>query len=158
MKQWIINLLRWGLGLLFIATAIGKLLDNRGFAGVLNSYQLFPSSTTLVLGVIFSLAELFLGIELLRRYRTIWAAWGIFAMNLGYTFLAIMTNLRGLKLDNCGCFGVFWARPMTWNTALEDSVLTLLSLTLCVVIQFQNSTQRVLKDSDKRTISSVLGG
>ena len=30
---------------------------------------------------------------------------------------------RGLGLENCGCFGVFLARPLEWYTPLEDAVL-----------------------------------
>ena len=34
---------------------------------------------------------------------------------------------RGLTLANCGCFGVFLARPLSWESPLED----LVALALC---------------------------
>lgn len=110
------------LGLLFLATAVGKLLDNRGFAEVLGTYRLLPPATLLVMGLTISLAELAFGLAVF--VRPFWAGVGMLAMNAGYTLLAIVTNLRGLKLENCGCFGVFWGRPMTWGTVVEDAVLT----------------------------------
>jgi hypothetical protein len=38
--------------------------------------------------------------------------------------------LRGLKLANCGCFGVSFARPLGWSTVVEDGGMTVLSLAL----------------------------
>lgn len=134
MKIISLYLLRWALGLLFIATAIGKLLDNRGFADVLQNYRLFPTLILLPLGLLLSLSELILGIELIRQPKPFWPSWGIFLMNLGYAVLAAVTNLRGLNLNNCGCFGVFWARPMTWNTVTEDIILTAVSFAFCILL------------------------
>lgn len=134
MKTIALYLLRWALGLLFISTAIGKLLDNRGFADVLQTYRLFPTLILLPLGLLLSLSELILGIELIRQPKPFWPSCGIFLMNLGYAVLAAVTNLRGLKLNNCGCFGVFWARPMTWATVTEDVILAALSLAFCILL------------------------
>ena len=80
MKIISLYLLRWALGLLFIATAIGKLLDNRGFADVLQNYRLFPTLILLPLGLLLSLSELILGIELIRQPKPFWPSWGIFSM------------------------------------------------------------------------------
>ena len=41
---------------------------------------------------------------------------------------AVITLWRGLALANCGCFGVFLARPLTRQTVLEDVVMLGLSL------------------------------
>lgn len=121
------KLMQWGLGLLFLATAIGKLLDNRGFAEVLTTYDLFPRGSLLTLGLLLSLTELWLGFQLLRNSTAAVGAAGALAINAGYTGLAVVTNLRGLQIPNCGCFGVFLARPMTWTTVTEDASLTLMT-------------------------------
>ncbi len=117
------------IGLIFVTTAIGKLLDNRGFAIILETYQLFPSVILLPLGLGISLFELLLGYFLLTlkrtsRYMPLAALFSLVSY-AGYLVLAIVTNLRGLALTNCGCFGVFLARPMTWWTVLEDAILML---------------------------------
>jgi hypothetical protein len=31
--------------------------------------------------------------------------------------------MRGLRLANCGCFGVFLPRPLGWSTVIEDLVM-----------------------------------
>jgi len=35
-----------------------------------------------------------------------------------------------LRLSNCGCFGVYLRRPLTWATVAEDAALVLFSLLL----------------------------
>lgn len=34
---------------------------------------------------------------------------------------------RGLQIANCGCFGVYWARPLTAVTLVEDALLLALA-------------------------------
>jgi len=49
-----------------------------------------------------------------------------------FTVFASVTMLRGLDIPNCGCFGVFMARPLTWGTVAEDVFMTLVSAALYV--------------------------
>lgn len=115
---------------LLLTTAVGKLLDNRGFAAVLETYRLgFPHSWLLPLGLGLSLFELWLGLRIVsarycRRNGVL-----LTVMHLGYAALTGVSLYRGLHLHNCGCFGVFWARPLNAGTVIEDGVLTALSLT-----------------------------
>jgi hypothetical protein len=52
------------------------------------------------------------------------------AMHFAYAGWSAVALLRGLRLDNCGCFGVFLARPLGWETVAEDMVMVGLSLWL----------------------------
>jgi uncharacterized membrane protein YphA (DoxX/SURF4 family) len=120
--------LRIFFALLFLTTALGKLLDNRGFAEVLRTYQLFPDKGLLAFALSISLVELLLGVILLLNRKIKICSLSVLGINCGYLLLAVVTNLRGLKLENCGCFGVFLARPMTWETVVEDAVIVFLSV------------------------------
>ena len=40
------------------------------------------------------------------------------------------TTLRGMAVPHCGCFGVFWSRPLSWLTVSEDLVFVLCSWAL----------------------------
>src|SRR5262245_2329396 len=114
---------------LMLTTALGKLLDNRGFAAVIGSYQFpIPEAPPLPLGVVGSPVEPAIGIAILTGFQLRTAALATVAVHVGYLGLAVVTNLRGIALTNCGCFGVFLARPMTWYTVLEDAILLALSL------------------------------
>lgn len=119
---------RYFLAALFIATAIGKLLDNRGFAGVIANYQLgLPEPWLLPLGLAVSLAELWIGARLLQGRHIAASAKLTLWFHLGYATLALLTLARGIPLQNCGCFGVFWARPLRPGTVVEDVTLAVIS-------------------------------
>ncbi len=121
-------ILKYFFALLVIATGIGKLLDNRGFADVILTYQFgIPHFLAMGLGLAVSLFELFLGIFILLEKNQNRNAILLMLMHSGYVFLATVSNIRGLDLQNCGCFGVFWGRPLTWITVVEDLALVLAS-------------------------------
>ncbi|NBY18819.1 DoxX family membrane protein [bacterium] len=123
------------LGLLFLTTSLGKLLDNRGFSEVLRTYQLFPASLLMPLALSISLSEFFLGSWIILNLKTRLCANIALAINIFYLLLAVATNLRGLKLPNCGCFGVFLARPMTWMTVIEDIIVVFFSTTYVLLVR-----------------------
>ena len=121
---------------LLLSTGIGKLLDIQGFADVIATYQFFiPEILLAPLGLIVALFELFLGLAIGRGIGLKLCAMLTILTHAGYAGLAIITNLRGLELNNCGCFGVFLARPMTWFTVIEDMVLLGLSILFFLCVQ-----------------------
>ncbi len=61
------------------------------------------------------------------------AAAAAVVLHFAYGLWSAATILRGLHLSNCGCFGVFWPRPLGWSTVLEDLVLMAASFGLAVL-------------------------
>lgn len=116
-------------GMLLLA-AIGKLLDNRHFAEILAQWQLFPSWSLLPLGVLTSLAELGLALWLFSGWRLTAAALVALAFHLVYSAATTITVLRGIRLPDCGCFGIFFSHPLNWTMAIEDFVLAGVCLVL----------------------------
>ncbi len=136
MAKAILLISRYFLAVLFISTAIGKLLDNRGFAHVIDTYQLgIPNNALLGLALFLSLLELLIGINILRGLALRLNVCTTLAFHLGYASLAFVTLLRGIALSNCGCFGVFLARPLSWATVVEDLVLATVSLTCWLLLK-----------------------
>ncbi len=126
--------------LLLLSTALGKLLDNRGFAEVIVSYQFGLSvSDALGIGLAVSLIELFLGLALIRGIYLRYCGLLLILMHAGYALLATLTMARGVQLTNCGCFGVFLQRQMTWQTVIEDLVLMGLSILFYILVPFFES-------------------
>jgi Methylamine utilisation protein MauE len=123
-------ILRVLIGFVLLATSAGKLLDVRGFAGVLRTYEAFPENALLPVAIGVPLAELALALWLFSGWHVAGAAAAALAMQLAYAGWAAVSVLRGLKLENCGCFGVFLARPLGWRTVLEDLVMVGLSASL----------------------------
>ncbi len=136
MAQNILRISRYFLGLLFVATAVGKLLDNRGFAHIIDTYQLgIPNSALLGLALSISLLELLIGINILRGRSLRMNILATLGFHLGYASLAFVTLLRGITLSNCGCFGVFLARSLKWSTVGEDLLLALISLVCWLLVR-----------------------
>ncbi len=114
------TILRVAIGAILTATAVGKLLDVPGFARVLGTYRAFPDELLLPVALAVPAAELLLALWLFSNQRPFGAAVAALVMHLSYAAWSASAILRGLALSNCGCFGVFWPRPLGWSTVAED--------------------------------------
>jgi len=122
------HLPRWFVGLVLVATGTGKALDIPGFVHVLAAYDLLPSWGNVFFAYSLLFVELSTGLCLLthRWLRpAAWVAVGLHAMLLGAVGVTLW---RGLTIANCGCFGMFLARPLTGQTAAEDAGMLGMSL------------------------------
>lgn len=125
--------LRFTIAGVLAATAIGKLLDVPGFARVLGTYRAFSDGLLLPLAWSIPAGELALAAWLVAGRRLYSAALASAAVHAVYAAWSAVAIARGLKLDNCGCFGVFLARPLNWGTVAEDGVMVILSFVLAGV-------------------------
>lgn len=139
------KLARWALVLLIGSTlllaAIGKLLDNRHFAEVLAQWRLFPHWSLLPLGVVGSLAELVLAVWLFSGWRLVTAALLSVLFHLGYSTATTITLLRGIRLPDCGCFGILFSHPLNWTMVVEDVGFAILSLVLYMLARTGPTTR-----------------
>lgn len=126
-------------GTLLLA-AIGKLLDNRHFAEVLAQWQLFPRWSLLGLGVVLSLSELLLGVWLFSGWRLAEAALLAVLFHVAYVTGTLITVLRGIRLPDCGCFGIFFPHLLDWVMVFEDAALALLCLGLYLLARSKRTT------------------
>jgi methylamine utilization protein MauE len=122
--------LRVMIGLVLLATAAGKLLDIPGFARILEDYEVFSRGASLWIAWLVSGAELVLALWLFSARRLAAAAACALLLHLLYAVWSAKALVRGLRLSNCGCFGVFLPRPLTWGTAAEDVAMAALSAAL----------------------------
>ncbi len=121
--RWILQIL---IGGIIFGSALGKSLDFPGFVDVLETYQAFSPSILWPLATIITIGEFTLGIWILSGYWLRMSALVGAAMNTGYAGWMTISLMRGLDLPNCGCFGVFFAQPLTWRSPIEDLVLVAL--------------------------------
>jgi Methylamine utilisation protein MauE len=135
------SLLRWAFVLLLAVSAITKLDDLPGFAVVVASYRLLPIALIPSAAMLLALAELSLAIALVAgpmfamrlnasRAWLLVPASALVALHLVYLVWLTIAYLRGLAIPNCGCFGVYWPRPLTLSSLLEDGILVLLAVWL----------------------------
>lgn len=112
--------LRWCFAALLAASALGKLADMTGFIEVVSVYRLLPGVTQSAAAWLLALGEACFATWLVSGYRLAHATIGVVLLH-GLYFAWIAPALaRGLALSNCGCFGVYWPRPLTSFTLLED--------------------------------------
>ena len=138
-----LGLLRWLVGLVLATTALGKSLDLSGFAEVVGTYQVLPPSTWFLAGVGLTLTEWALALWLFSGRQVARAALAAAALHTVFTVWATVAVVRGLHIPNCGCFGVFYARPLTLSTVFEDAMLLILCLTIYVLTRHHQVTNQL---------------
>ena len=94
------------LGLVFIVSAVLKLIDMDSFEIYIYSYHFFSLNASFIVARLAIILELVLGICLVSHtlHKMYW--WGSMAMLGGYTLLLIYALTLG-RTDSCHCFGDF---------------------------------------------------
>lgn len=94
------------LGLVFIVSAVLKVLDMDRFEIYVYSYHFFSLNFSFLVARAAIIVELVLGIGLVSNTLHKFYWWGSMAMLLGYTLLLIYALHLG-RTDSCHCFGDF---------------------------------------------------
>ena len=115
--------LRYFFAALLLAAGAGKAADIVGFIPVVAGYGILPAAAVAPAAVLLTLVELFLGAWLASGRRLATAAVVVVGLHMMYLVWLAQALLRGLEIPNCGCFGVYWPRPLTWWTLVEDTLL-----------------------------------
>lgn len=109
------------LGVVFIVSAVLKILDMDQFEIYIYSYHFFSLNFSFLVARAAIIVELVLGIGLVSNcfHKLMW--WGSVAMLIGYTLLLIYA-LRLGRTDNCHCFGDY-LQFNPWQSILKNLVL-----------------------------------
>ena len=112
------------LGLLFVVSAVLKVVDMDKFEIYIYSYHFFSLNFSFLVARIAIILELVLGIGLVSHtfHKLYW--WGSVAMLGGYTLLLIYALVLG-RTDSCHCFGDFLQLDPKWSL-VKNVVLILL--------------------------------
>ena len=94
------------LGLVFIVSAVLKLIDMDSFEIYIYSYHFFSLNVSFIVARLAIILELVLGIGLVSHTLPKMYWWGSMAMLGGYTLLLIYALTLG-RTDSCHCFGDF---------------------------------------------------
>jgi Methylamine utilisation protein MauE len=128
--SFIVSGIRWFFVLLLAASSIGKLADMLGFYALIKSYALLPEAVIPISAWTLAIFESALAIWLAIGKRVEVAAVSVIALHFVYLIWLAIALVRGLNIPNCGCFGIYWVRPLTWFTLLEDLILLALAIVL----------------------------
>ena len=121
MKQRLAHILKVLLGILFIVSAILKIVDMDKFEIYIYSYHFFSLNFSFLVARAAIIAELVLGIGLASNcfHKLMW--WGSVLMLLGYTGLLCYALVLG-RTDNCHCFGDY-LQFNPWQSIVKNVVL-----------------------------------
>ena len=114
------------LGLVFIVSAILKVVDMDKFEIYIYSYHFFSLNFSFIVARLAIILELVLGVGLISHtlHKLYW--WGSMVMLLGYTLLLIYALYIG-RTDSCHCFGDF-LQLNPKQSLIKNGVLLLLFL------------------------------
>ncbi len=124
------TLLRILIGGIFIFSGLGKLLGPyQNFLYVVQAYQLLPSWGEFLTAQIFPWIELLVGVFV---FLGMWIPWGLRGAAVLFGIFVVVVGqalIRGLPLENCGCFGgLVHFKPQT--VIIMDSAGLLLTYVL----------------------------
>ena len=124
--------LRLFIAVVLLTTGLGKALDIPGFVEVLITYQALADWMLYPVALGMTATELIISFWLFSGRLVFWAALASLGLHVVFTLWTAVTFLRGLGIPNCGCFGVFFARPLDGWTIVEDLVMVAFSGLLIV--------------------------
>lgn len=124
--------LRLFIAVVLLTTGLGKALDIPGFVEVLITYQALADWMLYPVALGTTATELITSFWLFSGRLVFWAALASLGLHVVFTLWTAVTFLRGLDIPNCGCFGVFFARPLDGWTIVEDLVMVAFSGLLIV--------------------------
>lgn len=111
------------IGGVFLASALGKSLDLKGFVDVLVAYRLFPGWSLWPMALSIIGIEWMLAAWILSGWRLPTGALLALTLNGLYAVGLVVMLFHKLNLPNCGCYGVFFPQPLRWYSPLEDLML-----------------------------------
>ena len=97
------TVLRIGLGVMFLYSAWGKILDPGAFQTAVDNYRMLPSSVTALFSATMSMAELLVGAMFIFSKWTREAAFATAVMLVMFIIALTQAQIRGLDIS-CGCF------------------------------------------------------
>jgi hypothetical protein len=117
------NAARWLLGALLALMATGQLADPAGFVDILATYRFGGRAVAVPVAIVLIGGELTAAIGLLAGSGT-WrrrSSSVAVVVAVAWTVLGVQAFVRGLALDNCGCFGVYAGQSLRWWVLIEDA-------------------------------------
>jgi len=120
LHPWLIVLIRFLLGIIFIYASYDKILDPGKFARDIANYHIIPMGFENLIALIIPWLELFIGIGLIAGLMVDGASiisGGLMAL---FILLIFQATIRGFNIE-CGC-GLKEGEMVGWNKILENLV------------------------------------
>jgi rhodanese-related sulfurtransferase/uncharacterized membrane protein YphA (DoxX/SURF4 family) len=132
-------------GLIFIISAILKLVDLNTFKSTIFAFNFFSAGISSLISFIIPLVELLLGIFLVCG---LFIKFSAISLNVLIVFFSWVTfyAIRN-KLDfSCGCFGSFWDLKFSWYHLIFLSIIFILNVIVIIYSKEIWSLEKIIKN------------
>jgi uncharacterized membrane protein YphA (DoxX/SURF4 family) len=124
-NRYVILVFRWILGLIFLLSAIGKLVDLQGSVDAVYGFNVFPLAFARFTGLVVPFIELLCALGLLLGVLTRLASLGISLMSLSFFLVkAHVLYIQGRQVD-CGCFGALMSTMASVTIHMDIPMLVM---------------------------------
>jgi len=118
-----INILRIGLGSLFIYAALDKIIAPAHFAQVIYNYRILPIEIVNICAIIIPWLEITLGICLVLGIWLETSSIVVAGLTVVFIGMIVSAIVRGLNIE-CGCFSLNKSGDIvSWKRIAEDLVI-----------------------------------
>lgn len=140
-KSIALNIIRILLGIIFLASGIGKLISGSDAQYLVELmatefYWLIEYSNLIVIST--SILELILAVLLLWGRYLKWALSGTLLMLIGFSSILSYFYFQGMSVENCGCFGALGFASGLEFTLIRNFVMILLIIGGFLLMSSQN--------------------
>lgn len=117
--------LRLVLGVVYLGMATGQLASWSAMPAILGAYRLLPQPLLPAFAAGLIIGELTCGLWFVTSPRSRAAApvWIYTAVSMTWAGLAVQAYLRGLPVENCGCFGRYLTQRLSLFVLAQDALL-----------------------------------
>ena len=126
----VLSVVRWVLGLIFIASALGKIAGPAAFADSVANYRLLPVCAVNIFAIILPWIEFLVGLSLINGVAVKSGALLAAIMSIIFIGAAASAKARGLNID-CGCFSIAKSK-VGWELIGRDLVFLAMAVFVLV--------------------------
>jgi uncharacterized membrane protein YphA (DoxX/SURF4 family) len=124
-NRYVILGFRWILGLIFLLSAIGKLVDLQGSVDAVYGFNVFPLAFARFAGLVVPFIEGLMALGLLFGVLTRLAALGASVMSIAFFLVkAHVLFIQGRQVD-CGCFGAIMSTMASVTIYMDIPMLAM---------------------------------
>mgnify|MGYP001774363439 CR=1 FL=1 len=119
--------LRILIGLVFVVSGFGKILDIDNFAEIVRAYDLLPDSLVFHFSLLLSCVEILFGMMFILKVWVKTASFVLLFLSI-FFFFVLIYGVYFVGVEECGCFGRFFDFGSGILNLLKTFVLTSLIL------------------------------
>jgi len=121
-KIWIVT---GALAALLLFMSVTQLISLGAFTDIVAEYDLLPARLLVFMIIALQLLAIpaLLPLKLSPALRTI-SAYSVLLLPILWSVMAVQAYARGLIIENCGCYGIYFAQKLGLGVLLQDLVFT----------------------------------